>query len=55
VGEWTVGTPTYHLNPLRAFHISPDQPELSDQLLGQSITVYSTYMLNEADPGISGE
>jgi hypothetical protein len=55
VMEWTVGAPGYHMNPIRSFDLSPEQPELSDQVPGESITVYSTYKLTDADPGIAGE
>ncbi|MGB7760199.1 MAG: cellulase family glycosylhydrolase [Bryobacteraceae bacterium] len=55
VMEWTVGVPGYQMNPMRSFAVSPEKPEFSDQAPGESITVYSTYKLTDADPGIAGE
>ncbi len=55
VGEWSVGTAWYHMNPLRSVQISPDAAEFTDELTGQSITAYSSYKLLEADPGITVE
>lgn len=50
-----VGKPGYRMNPLRLFRISPESGQVSDELPGQSITVYSTYKLMEDDPGITVE
>jgi hypothetical protein len=50
-----VGKPGYRMNPLRSFRISPESGQVSDELPGQSITVYSTYKLMEDDPGITVE
>ena len=55
VTEWTVGALGYHMDPIRSFAVSPVQPELSDQVPGESITVYSTLKLTHADPGITVE
>lgn len=49
------GRPRTDMNPMRSFEVSPEHPELSDKVPGESITVYSTYKLMDADPGITGE
>ncbi|HJY05003.1 MAG TPA: hypothetical protein VJ323_01740, partial [Bryobacteraceae bacterium] len=51
----SVGKPGYQMNPLRSFRISPESGQVSDELPGQSITVYSTYRLTGEDPGITVE
>jgi len=41
--------------PQRDFPQTADQPTLRDQLAPRSVTVYSTYQLAPADPGIVAE
>lgn len=44
--------PHFEMNPIKNFEIAPGAPARSDQVPGESITVYSTYKLLNADPGI---
>ena len=44
--------PQFEMNPLAHFDIAPGSAPASDQVPGESITVYTTYKLMNADPGI---
>jgi hypothetical protein len=45
----------YRMEPLQAFAITPAKTEIGDSLPARSITVYSTYRLAHAAPGIIAE
>lgn len=53
VTEGAIGQPSYRMMPLRSYDASARQPQFSDELPAQSITVYSTYKLAAGDPGIT--
>ena len=55
VTEAAVGRLDYRMEPLQAFAISPAGTEIGESLPARSITVYSTYKLSHADPGIVTE
>jgi hypothetical protein len=55
VTEAAVGRFDFRMEPLQAFTISPARTEIGECEPAQSITVYSTYKLVHADPGIIAE
>ena len=55
VTEAAIGRLDYRMEPLQACAISPDGTQIDESLPAQSITVYSTYKLADADPGITAE
>ena len=47
--------PHFEMNPIAHFAVAPDGAPATEQVPGESITVYSTYKLMNADPGIIAE
>jgi hypothetical protein len=53
VTEDAISEPGYRMDAMKSFGVSAGRPDVFDQLPKQSITVYSTYKLAHADPGIT--
>ncbi len=52
VTEGSVERPEYQMNPLSSYEVGTEKPEITDELPSNSITVYSSYKLEHAQPGI---
>ncbi len=55
VTESALKNPDFELNPLGSFDVTEAKPSLDDQLPPTSITVYTTYKLMNAEPGITAD
>ncbi|HTS69162.1 MAG TPA: hypothetical protein VMO17_09260 [Terriglobia bacterium] len=55
VTEGSMEKPGFELNPLDTREVSTAKPAFTDVLPDLSITVYTTYKLMHADPGITGD
>jgi hypothetical protein len=55
VTESGVNDPHYEMNPGGPFKVTAIEPAIEDHLARQSITVYSTYKMMSADPGIMSD
>jgi hypothetical protein len=55
VSEQQRDRPDVRIDPQAEFRIAPSATALKDRLAPMSLTVYSTYRLTDADPGVTAD